>query len=130
MVVLCIDNDSEDIEFFGDAVKEVDPLITYLSALGGQEALHLLASMQDIQQLPKYIFLDVNMPRMDGKETLIEIRKIDRYRAVQIVMLSTGLSPKEFEEYKQLGANHFMSKGTSLQNLRDKLRAILGNKFS
>jgi hypothetical protein len=45
-------------------------------------------------------------------------------------MLSTGLSPKEFEEYKQLGANHFMSKGTSLQNLRDKLRAILGNKFS
>ena len=128
MVVLCIDNDSEDIDFFCDAVKMVDPLITYLSALDGQEALHLLASIQDIQQLPKFIFLDVNMPRMDGKETLIEIRKIDRYDSVQIVMLSTGLNPKEFEEYKQLGANHFMPKENSLQNLCQKLRAIIGNK--
>ena len=130
MVVLCIDNDPEDIDFFGDAVRAVDPSITYLSVLDGQGALHLLASIQDVQQLPKYIFLDVNMPQMDGKETLIEIRKIDRYHSVQIVMLSTGLNAKEFEEYKQLGANHFMSKGNSLQNLRDKLRTIIGNKLS
>ena len=130
MVVLCIDNDYEDIEFFGDAVKQIDPSITYLSAPGGQEALHLLASIQDIQQFPEYIFLDVNMPRMDGKETLIEIRKIDQCHSAQIVMLSTGLNPKEFEEYKKLGANHFMHKGTSLQNLCDKLRAVIGNKLS
>lgn len=128
MVVLCIDNDSEDIDFFGDALNQVDPLITYLSTSDGQRALDLLASIPDIQQLPNYIFLDVNMPRMDGKETLIEIRKIDRYQSVHVVMLSTGLNPKEFEKYKQLGANHFMSKGHSLKNFCDKLRATIGTE--
>lgn len=130
MVVLCIDDDSEDIDFFCDAVNKVDPLITCLSALDGQGALDLLASIQDIQRLPGYIFLDANMPRMDGKETLKEIRKIGRYHSVKIVMLSTGLNPKDFGEYKQLGVNHLMSKGNSFQDLCDKLRAVFENRLS
>jgi CheY-like chemotaxis protein len=125
MVILCIDNDPEDIDLFCDAVKVVDPSITFLSALGGQEALALLSSVEDIKQLPEYVFLDINMPRMDGKDTLKEIRKIERHRSMQIIMLSTGLSPRDHEVYKQLGADHFMSKATSFQDLCDKLKAIL-----
>lgn len=125
MIILCIDNDPEDIDFFCDAVKQVDPTISFLFALGGQEALVLLSSINDIKQLPEYVFLDINMPRMDGKETLKEIRKIERYHSMQIIMLSTGLSPSDHEDYQQLGADHFMSKATSFQDLCDKLKAIL-----
>ena len=125
MVILCIDNDPEDIDFFGDATKLLDPSITFLSASGGQEALVLLSSIKDIKQLPDYVFLDINMPRMDGKETLKEIRKIERYRSMQIIMLSTGLSPRDYGEYKELGADNFMSKATSFQELCDKLKAVL-----
>src|SRR5687767_7959078 len=103
MIILCIDNDPEDIDFFCEAVKKVDPSITCLSVLGGQESLTLLSSIPDVQQLPDYIFLDVNMPRMNGKDTLKEIRKIHRYHSVQIVMFSTGLSPSDSGKYKQLG---------------------------
>lgn len=125
MVILCIDNDAEDMDLFCDAIKVVDPSITFLSALGGQEALVLLSSIKEIKQLPEYVFLDVNMPQMDGKDTLKEIRKIERHRSMQIVMLSTGLSPRDHEEYKQLGADLFMSKATSFEGLCDKLKAIL-----
>ena len=124
MIILCIDNDSEDIDFFGDALKKVDPAISFLSAVGGKDALSLLSSIGDHEQLPAYIFLDVNMPQMNGKETLIEIRKDHRYDSVQIVMLSTGLNAGNSEEYKQLGANHFMSKANSFPDLCEKLRSF------
>ena len=74
MIILCIDNDPEDIEFFCDAVKAVDPSIVTLSAMNGQEALDLLNSLA-VEELPSYIFLDINMPQMNGKETLEQIRK-------------------------------------------------------
>jgi CheY-like chemotaxis protein len=125
MTVLCIDNDPEDIEFFCDAVKKVDPRITCLSATAGQDALNLLSSIHGSQQLPGYIFLDVNMPQMNGKDTLKAIRKNDRYNSVQIVMLSTGLSPRDYGEYKQLGADDFMSKANSFQDLCGNLEIIL-----
>jgi len=124
MIILCIDNDPEDIDFFCDAVKEVDRSIICLSATGGQGALDLLASIQDVNELPAYIFLDINMPVMNGKETLEQIRKNDRYHSVQIVMLSTGLNPKHSGEYKQLGANHFMAKANSFRDLCEKLKTI------
>jgi CheY-like chemotaxis protein len=127
MIILCIDNDPDDIDFFLDAIKEVDPSINCLSALDGQGALDLLASIQDAKEFPAYIFLDINMPRMDGTETLKEIRKNDRYHSIQIVMLSTGLNPKHSVEYKELGANHLMAKANSFKDLRDKLTAILKN---
>ena len=127
MVVLCIDNDPEDIEFFTDAIKNIDPGITCLSALGGQGALDLLASIKDNHLLPAYIFLDINMPQMDGKDTLKEIRKIARYHSVQIIMLSTGLSPRDTEEYKLLGANNFMSKANSFEDLCKKLKTTIKN---
>lgn len=126
MVILCIDNDSEDIEFLCEAVKAVDPSITVLSALNGQDALDLLDSL-DTKELPAYIFLDINMPGMDGKETLKEIRKTDRYQSARIVMLSTGLNPKDPLQYKDLGAAHFMAKANSLKEFSDKLTALFNS---
>ena len=120
MVILCIDNDPEDIEFFFEAVNALDPSIIALSALSGREALDLLSSVTT-EKLPAYIFLDINMPFMNGKETLQEIRKTDRYASVQIVMLSTSLDLKSREEYKVLGASHFLAKANSLKELCDNL---------
>ena len=126
MVVLCIDNDPEDIEFFCDAANAVVPSINALSALSGREALDLLSSMTT-DELPAYIFLDINMPQMNGKETLQEIRKTDRYSSVQVVMLSTGLDPKSHDEYKVLGASHFLPKANSLKEFCDKLTDLFNS---
>ncbi len=128
MIVLCIDNDPEDIEFFCDAIKNIDPGITCLSALGGQGALDLLSSIKDNQLLPSYIFLDINMPQMDGKDTLKEIRKVARYNSVQIIMLSTGLNPQDTEQYKQLGASNFMSKANSFHDFCEKLKTTIKSR--
>jgi len=76
---LFIDDDADDQEFFCDAALSIDPHITCKFASNGVEAIEQLL---DESFLPDFIFIDMNMPKMNGKETLEEIRKMDRLNAV------------------------------------------------
>ncbi|HEX8039813.1 MAG TPA: response regulator, partial [Chryseosolibacter sp.] len=78
MSILYVDDDPEDIEIFHDAVRTVDPSVEYITATSGGEALKFLNTTQS---LPDYVVLDINMPRMDGKLCLLEIRKDPRLAA-------------------------------------------------
>lgn len=91
MLILCIDDDQDDISFFIEAMKNVSSATTCMSVLDGREAIDLISSISNDQKLPDYIFLDINMSPMNGKEILKEIRKMDKCKQVEIVMLSTGL---------------------------------------
>lgn len=124
MIILCIDDDPEDIDLFRDAIQIVDPSINFLSATGGREALLLLASSNG-SNCPEFAFLDINMPLMDGKETLKRIREVEHLGSMQVVMLSTGVANWDHSEYKALGANQIMSKASSFHGLCDMLKSIL-----
>ena len=69
--ILYVDDDLEDIEIFHEAVKTVDASIQYTSAISAKEALEMLHTAKT---LPHYIVMDINMPGMDGKGCLKEIR--------------------------------------------------------
>ena len=72
MTILNVDDDEEDIEIFCDAVREIDSSIICLVAKSAEEALQILNSDID---LPAYIFLDINMPKVDGNTCLAQIKK-------------------------------------------------------
>ena len=71
---LVADDDEDDRFFFLEALRSIDPGITCMLASNGREALTLLQS--DFFSLPDYIFLDLNMPLMNGLKCLEEIKKI------------------------------------------------------
>jgi CheY-like chemotaxis protein len=121
MVILYVDDDPEDIEIFIEGVKEVDGTIRCLIAQNGQQALDILQA----DLVPDYIFLDINMPVINGKALLAEIRKDKRFMSIPVVMYSTSIDPVELEEYKKMGANHFLVKHNHFQDLCDGLKAIL-----
>ncbi|HET9487511.1 MAG TPA: response regulator, partial [Chryseosolibacter sp.] len=75
MTILNVDDDAEDIEIFCEAVREIDASIICLTAKSAEEAMQILNS--DIE-LPEYIFLDINMPKVDGNACLKEIKKDGR----------------------------------------------------
>lgn len=122
MIILAVDDDSEDFEFFRDAIQEIDSTIVILRATNGHEALHML---ENHILMPNYIFLDINMPMMDGKTCLQEIRKNDRLKGIPVIMYSTTSNQTEIKQYKMLGAN-FLVKPDRFAYLVKSLMFILG----
>ncbi|HZY82675.1 MAG TPA: response regulator [Cyclobacteriaceae bacterium] len=120
MTLLCIDDDPEDIELFQDAVRVINQSYECVVASNGHEGLKKLATL-----VPDYIFLDINMPIMDGKETLRNIRKDGRFHSVPICIFSTSVSKKDAELCRVLGADRCMVKPSSFEKLISDLRGVI-----
>jgi CheY-like chemotaxis protein len=121
MLILVVDDDKEDRALFCEAASGIDSDIKFLIAEDGLEALKIL---EQTAVLPTYIFLDINMPKMNGKEFLTRAKKNARFQQIPIVMYSTTSQAKEIEECYKLGAYDFLIKPPSFQKLVDDLRSI------
>jgi CheY-like chemotaxis protein len=82
-----IDDDADDRETFEVALHEIDPKIEYITAASGEEGLKMMDTSEII---PTYIFLDLNMPKMDGWECLREIKKRPHLKHIPVIVLSTA----------------------------------------
>jgi CheY-like chemotaxis protein len=122
MLLLIIDDDSEDCELFCEAVNEVDSAITCLTAQDGKEAIQLLTTLKD---QPDYIFLDINMPVMNGKETLAEIKRTTKLKQIPVIMYSTTSNTEEIQGYYSMGAHDFLIKPHNFKKLVEALTSII-----
>jgi CheY-like chemotaxis protein len=92
MTILLVDDDQDDVYIFREAITTIDPNIECIHALDGIEALQRLEDTSvDI------VFLDLNMPRMDGTECLKEIRKKNDLASVPVIIYSTAPEMLETE---------------------------------
>lgn len=121
--VFLIDDDFDDQEFFSLAVKKLNELNECVFATDGEYGLEMIRS--DEQFIPDYIFIDYNMPRMNGLECLQEIKKMDRLRDTPVYMYSTSDNPATMEQAKSLGATAFIVKPSALQVLVEILKVII-----
>lgn len=116
MKILYVDDDSEDREFFIEILEEIDPAITVVEASNGIETISILAS----EDLPDIIFLDINMPLLNGDQTLVEIRKDERLNNTKVVMYSTYVSQTSIPTYENLNAQYLNKPFT----VKDGIRAL------
>lgn len=121
MTILAVDDDEEDIEIFVEALRDIDPSILCLVARSAEEALLILNG--DIE-LPAYIFLDINMPKIDGNSCLRQLKEDNRFCQIPVVMYSTYNGNKEIEAYKQLGVE-YLPKQNSYADLVLALKKVL-----
>jgi CheY-like chemotaxis protein len=121
--ILIIDDDPEDKELFEEAAHELSEEITCLHASNGQEALMILK--ESAEELPHYIFMDLNMPRFSGKQCLAEIKKEKRFVNIPIVIYTTSKLDTDVEETKKLGASYFLTKPNKFSDLRNVIACIL-----
>jgi len=120
--ILFVDDDPDDIKIFGEAIKEVDPGIHFLSASGGIKALEIL---NGLKTLPDYIFLDVNMPRMNGIQFLEAIKKNKKFSGIPVVMYSTTKSAEHEKNARHLGAQYFFTKPVFFDDICNVIRSVL-----
>jgi CheY-like chemotaxis protein len=125
MIILIVDDDAEDIELFSEAVLEIDGSISCVEAYNGLEALKVLKRNA---LLPDYIFLDINMPLMNGRKCLEEIKANPNYRHIPVIIYSTTTDKKQIDECLKLGAD-FLTKPNSFDDLIRSLKRILNRKL-
>ena len=102
-----IDDDIDDQEIFLSVVQDVAPPVRCYTASNGQEGISKLASGA---VKPDLIFLDLNMPLMNGKQFLEECHHLDECRHIPVVILTTSSDKRSMEEARELGARDFVTK--------------------
>lgn len=118
---LLVDDDEDDKEIFCMALEEADPSIRCYLASDGLEALSML---KDHSFVPDYIFLDLNMPLMSGKECLREIRKQPHLADIPVIIFTTSSSRRDIQDTRELGATAFITKPPLVSALAGKLSDV------
>ena len=125
MTILLIDDDMDDTLLFRKVVSDIDDAIYFLSAQDGKEALDFLHSAPT--NLPDIIFLDLNMPKMNGKECLMLLKKDPLLKEIPVIIYTTSSLPKDKQETIAEGALCFITKPSSIADLKKILQVITGS---
>ena len=101
------EDDLDDLFIVKQAFQTYDGSIKIIHAHNGLEALEQLETLTEIDSLPCLILLDINMPGMDGRETLIRIKQHDRLKHIPAAMFSTSSSSLDKEFAAKWNARFF-----------------------
>ena len=122
-LLLLVDDDPDDQHVFAEALLEVDDSVSLITASNGLEALERL--MEHTLPLPDLIFLDLNMPKMNGKQFLKEIKNRSQLSQIPVVIYSTSSARIDKEETLSLGALDFIVKPDSYGELCNAIRSVI-----
>src|SRR5947209_4187969 len=103
------------------AIKEMEPFAQCMFADDGVHALEKLAS-NDV--MPDFIFIDINMPRMNGIQCLKEIKRVSKLEHVPVYMYSTAYEMYIVDECLKIGATGFIKKEIHIKDLQKQLLQI------
>ena len=127
MTILLVDDDEDDRKLFLEAAGEYDKTITCIGVGSGQEALRYLNDKAN--PVPDFIFLDLRMPGLSGRQCLEEIKMDPRIKPVPVIVYTTSRDVSESVELKRMGAAHFMSKPISPEDVYYMVSVVLEEKW-
>ncbi len=103
-IVLYADDDQDDLELIQEAFKDYYQNIDLITFEDGIALLNYIEQLTPLQPMPCLVILDVNMPGLDGKKTLVHLRTIEEFKEVPAVLFSTSTLPSEMAFAKQFNA--------------------------
>ena len=122
--IFLVEDDKDDQDFFLDALKEIANTNLFAIANNGIEALYKL---KHSTILPDIIFMDINMPMMNGMECLKAVTNNPLTKHIPVIILTTDGNCKEL--IQQLGARAFIKKPSNCKVLVDKIEQLINMDF-
>lgn len=128
--LLIAEDDDDNYLFVSKALEKSRLKCKYERVCDGEELLNFLnqnadkMSRDEMERFPDIIFLDLNMPKVDGREALRAIKKDPRFSHIPVIIFTVSRSPEDmWEAYKQ-GANSFVSKPSTFEGTKEFLNII------
>ncbi len=122
-VILLVDDDADDRDMFCEALHEVDDSVECIAAQDGAEALGILQA--GLGTLPDWIFLDLNMPRLNGQQCLSEIKRTGTLLHIPVIIYTTSKQQQDIDETRKLGAAHFITKPNTFDGICRSIAGVL-----
>jgi CheY-like chemotaxis protein len=123
------DDDVEDIQLAREAIKHHELPVELIYVHDGQDLLDLLRSTGKYagnkNHPPHLVLLDLNMPRKDGRETLKELKADARLKMIPVIIYSTSSAPEDINNAYSLGANSYITKPFSFEELAATLSTLV-----
>lgn len=123
ILITLADDDEDDRLFFTDAFDELKINTVVNTFKNGRELINFLNHPETI--LPNIIFLDLNMPILNGIESLKEIKQNEKCKDIAIAIYSTSSSEEDIENTFVLGANVYIKKPSSFNDLKKILSNVV-----
>jgi CheY-like chemotaxis protein len=123
--ILVADDDADDRAILQDAMTELNASQVLCFAQNGEDALRLLGNDFTATYKPALIILDLNMPKLNGTETLRRIKNDERFKTVPVIIYSTSLNPMEKDKCMLLGAHSYITKPVTFKESMDTARSFL-----
>jgi two-component system, chemotaxis family, response regulator Rcp1 len=127
--VLLVEDGPGDVRLMQEALRDSHPAVELHVAINGEEAMAFLKRGASHAHAPRpdLILLDLNLPKMDGRDVLAQIKSDARLRTIPIIVLSISDAPEDVEKCYQLQANCYLTKPAQLKEFEKLVKSI--NEF-
>ncbi len=128
--ILLVEDNAEDAELTIRELKKYNMANNLFHVKDGAEALEFIfatgryASTRDINHPPKVVLLDIQMPKVNGIETLQRIKGDERTRATPVVMLTSSKEDPDIQKCYSLGANSYIVKPVNFEGFAEAIRNL------
>ena len=130
--ILIAEDDMDDRYLMKTALEETGITEEVRYVENGVEVINCLEEVTEKNgtfNYPKLILLDLNMPKMDGREVLKKLKSNEAYRKIPVIVFSTTKNQLEVNRCYDLGANTYIIKPVSYDTLVDTIRQICSYWF-
>jgi len=127
-LVLIAEDDPEDLFLMQRALQRLRPGLATVAARDGIELFEYLQGCTPAT-LPKLLIIDLNMPRMDGREVLRGLHGDARYGALPVVVMTTSVEQEDFNFAQAHNTAQVLSKPEAFSEMMQRLGALLDTHF-
>src|SRR5687767_4367439 len=120
--ILLVEDDQDDVELMQDALRDNDINFTMEIVRQGDKVIPFLSSCKNF---PNIILLDLNLPKMHGREVLSRIKQSEEFKHIPVAILTTSSSQAEKEFCLKAGATDFLTKPSTVDGFNKTIQSIV-----